>query len=246
MISLFTRDLLQAVSDWQRGGSPEQKARRGGALKKAALVLPRKFRQCRLCYRQIALEKSALWNLADTLELPETISAWTQSLAIARAFKGGVPPQGSQGIIFLLYPSQDAVIVNLGRLYQDTDFQDAISKYKDHISGFHHGMGRYGNSQNEVVVEVNKIRLIDIHELGGFSMSRDDLVHVFFGPNPTASDYEEIDRRLRVTGQTLGPGWIGEEQKDRVIAKIGTRMPVLRAIKRLQEAALPEGEDQDT
>src|SRR5260370_975565 len=98
---MFTRDLIQAVSDWQRGGSPRQKAARGLKLKAEAATLPDQFRQCSSsCFRQIALPKGSVWQLADTLELPETISSWTVSLDVARTFKNGVPPPGSQGVIF--------------------------------------------------------------------------------------------------------------------------------------------------
>jgi len=55
---MFTRELIQAVNDWQRGGSPKQKAARALRLKKEAAALPGQFRQCALCcFRQITLEK---------------------------------------------------------------------------------------------------------------------------------------------------------------------------------------------
>jgi hypothetical protein len=54
-------ELLQAISDWQRGGSPRQKQRRGQRLKAAAAALDPKFRSCGLCvFRQIALAKGSL------------------------------------------------------------------------------------------------------------------------------------------------------------------------------------------
>lgn len=52
---------------------------------------------------RIAFGKAARWDLADTLILPETISAWSLSSAVARQFKRGVPNVGWQGVIFLYH-----------------------------------------------------------------------------------------------------------------------------------------------
>ena len=40
---MFTRELLQAVSDWQRGGDDRQKSRRGECLKALAENLDQHF-----------------------------------------------------------------------------------------------------------------------------------------------------------------------------------------------------------
>ena len=89
---IFTRDLIQAVSDWQRGGSHDQKVKRGERLKTAAALLPEHFRTCAAtCFRQEAHEKDRVWQLLADNHLPETIASWTTNIAIAKAFKGGVP-----------------------------------------------------------------------------------------------------------------------------------------------------------
>jgi hypothetical protein len=87
---IFTRDLIQAVSDWQRGGSHDQKVKRGERLKTAAALLPKHFRTCAAtCFRQEAHEKDRIWQLLADNHLPETITSWTTDIAIAKAFKGG-------------------------------------------------------------------------------------------------------------------------------------------------------------
>jgi len=92
---IFTRDLVQAVSDWQRGGSHDQKVKRGQRLKAVATLLPDHFRACTTtCFRQEAHEKGRVWQLLADNHLPETIASWTTDIAIAKAFKGGVPPAG--------------------------------------------------------------------------------------------------------------------------------------------------------
>lgn len=86
---LFTRDLIQAVNDWQRGGDHDQKVRRGQRLKECVATVPAQFRACsEVCFRQEAHEKGRIWPLlADRV---------CRKLDVAKAFKGGVPPSGLQ------------------------------------------------------------------------------------------------------------------------------------------------------
>ena len=233
---MFSKKLLQAINDWQRGGSPKQKKKRGNELKILCSALPEKFKKCHLVtYRQIALEKGILWKLADELFLPETISGWTSSLNVAREFKGGVPPAGIQGVIFALLPQKEKIIVNLDLLYRDKAFLEAIEDYRTDIDYFYDGIGRYNNTQSEIIIEINKVNLTDICELGGFSGTREELIREMYGPNPSQQQILEFDRALKKTGEKLGACWIGNAAKDRVIKKIMNEMPRLRTIKHLQE-----------
>jgi hypothetical protein len=98
---IFTLELVQAVSDWQRGGSHNQKVKRGQRLKVVAAELPEAFRVCTdPCFRQEAHAKDRVWQLLANNHLPETIAAWTVDLRTAKTFKGGMPPPGLQGVIF--------------------------------------------------------------------------------------------------------------------------------------------------
>jgi hypothetical protein len=96
---VFTRELIQAASDWQRGGSHRQKVRRGRHLKVVAAALPERFRSCGVaCFRQEAHQNDRIWQLLADNHLPEAIASWTTDLKVAKALKGGVPPQGLQGV----------------------------------------------------------------------------------------------------------------------------------------------------
>ena len=80
----FSLELSQAINDWQRGGDRWQRSRRGLALKGLAGALGPQFRRCDLvCFRQIALDKSSLWKLGDSLHLKEEIAAWTLNVEVA-------------------------------------------------------------------------------------------------------------------------------------------------------------------
>jgi hypothetical protein len=233
---MFSRELVQAVSGWQRGGDARQKLRRGNTLRAEALRLPKEFRECDgRCFRQLSLPKESFWQLADEFELPEAISAWTLEPRIARQLKGGVPYPGQQGVIFAVFPPAGAIIANLHRLFADPDFRAAVERHKTDVTGFHNGIGRYGNEQCEVVLEISVIALSDIFELGGFSSERDELLRKCFGQNPTPEQIANFDRNLAEADETVGPDWVGDEAKDRVIAKIKAIMPTLRTFKKLQE-----------
>jgi hypothetical protein len=70
-----------------------------------------------------------------------------------------VPPQGQgyQGVIFMLPPGAGTVILNLGLLFSDKDFQEAVLRHRDEIMGFGAGIGKYGASQSEVIIELDRL-----------------------------------------------------------------------------------------
>jgi hypothetical protein len=122
MSDQFPLPLLQAISDWQRGGDAKQNKARGKKLKEACASLPDKYRACSMCcFRQIALPKGGVWDLIGEDRLPEKISSWTLDIEVAKGFKGGVPPegQGYQGVILCLRPPPTSVIINLSELYRN-------------------------------------------------------------------------------------------------------------------------------
>ncbi|CAA7627269.1 hypothetical protein [Magnetospirillum sp. SS-4] len=178
----FTLELLQAINDWQRGGDHKQKLKRGGKLKKLAAALPEQYRTCsEICYRQEAHEKDRIWQLLADESLPETIAAWTTDLSIARNFKNGVPPDGLRGVIFSIVPPSKSVVINLIKIYGDPGFKSAIEQHKRGIDGFDDGIGRYGVTQREIVLELHKLGPETIHCYGGYASGRETLAQQFFG-----------------------------------------------------------------
>lgn len=171
-MEIFSVQLLQAICDWQSGGDESQVKRRGKVLKSACASLPAAFRTCDVtCYRQIALAKGGVWRLIAENHLPEKISSWTCDITVAQSFKGGAPPQGQgfQGAIFYLRPHPGSVVVNLWNLYQNSAFNAAIESNKSQITGFHNGIGRYGNTQKEIVLEIDVVSEENVLSLGGYS-----------------------------------------------------------------------------
>lgn len=236
--SAFSLEFLQAVSDWQRGGDTDQKRRRGEALKRLASSVAQHFRQSGLvAYRQLALAKGGVWQLLADQHLPETISAWTLTPDIAKAFKGGVPPEGWQGVILVAAPSPSNVVLNLDRLYRERSFCEALVANQSLIDGFGSGAGRYGGTQCEVVMEVESVDSAGIHAMGGYSSDRDTLIRMIFGQEPTPELVEWFEVNREKAGVVLGPFWLEGEALQRVLKRMEPHVERLRAIRSAQLVA---------
>ena len=240
----FPLPLLQAVSDWQRGGDAKQSKRRGQRLKETCASLPEKYRTCSLvCFRQIGLPKGGVWKLIGEDRLPEKISSWTLDIEVAKDFKGGVPPegQGYQGVILCVYPPPRSVIVNLRELYQDADFTGALEQCKASIKGFHDGAGRYDNNQSEVVLEVASVTQQDIYSMGGHSSPFEQLVaqaaDATYGRPASAEEREALMLKVEHLQSEAGPKWLNPEATQRVVTRMKPHLKRLREIKRQQDAS---------
>lgn len=230
----FTLELLQAINDWQRGGDHKQKLRRGDKLKQLAAALPEQFRTCTaVCYRLEAHETDRIWQLLADESLPETIAAWTTDLSIARDFKNGVPPDGLRGVIFSLMPPPESVIINLIEIYSDPDFRSAIEQYNLAITGFGDGIGRYGATQREIVLELPKLGPETIHCFGGYASDRETLAQQFFGYKPYAEDlalFDQICRQAIIPES--GAWWLTNEGTKNVLERMSPHIERLRRLKR--------------
>lgn len=238
-MSLFPLELLQAVSDWQRGGDARQNHKRGQRLKVACASVPGNYRTCSLClFRQVALPKDGVWKLIGDGHLQEKISSWTLDLETAMVFKGGVPPegQGYQGVILCVMPRPGSVVVNLRELYKDLNFTAALEQHKGIIAGYHDGAGFYGNDQNEVVLEVASVTQQDIYSMGGHSSHFDQLIDeaakLIHGRPVTPEEREALRLKAEHVRPEAGPAWLSPEATQRVLTRMKPDVERLREIKR--------------
>jgi hypothetical protein len=235
---MFTREFLQAVSDWQRGGDENQKTRRGERLKELAESIDQRFRQCAsVTYRQVALAKGGVWKLIAEKTLSESISGWTLSPAVAKTFKGGVPPEGWQGVIFAIKPQPQNVIIDLNSLYVCPEFQEALEREKGVITGFADGAGRYRNTQAEVILNLDSLEYADLHALGGYSSDRDTLIRMMFNGEPTPELIAWFEHNRRAAGVALGPVWLEGDPLQRVLKRMEPHVARLKPIKAAQDDA---------
>lgn len=226
---MFRLELLQAINDWQCGSS--KKALLGEELKRLSEELDPRFKEVSLCcFRQISLDKAALWHLGTKLLLPEAISSWTLSIEVAETLKGGVPQPGDwQGIIFEIVPRPDQVVLNLDTLYRDPDFAAFYEEMRTKIIRFGDGIGRYGRSQHEVILEVDAIGLDSVYALGGYSSDLESTARLILEREPTDQELEELDQQMKRAGRKIGPAWVTYAAKDRVLAKLIEAAKVLKS-----------------
>jgi len=123
---MFTKELIQAISNWQQGGDTKLKQSREATLKAEAEKLPKEFRQPANCFRKIALNGRSLMYLGTHIQLSEMISSWTLDVEVAKKFKRGVPSGPWQGVIFSTTPAPSEVILNLPSLFANDDFCTAV------------------------------------------------------------------------------------------------------------------------
>lgn len=228
---MFDINLLQAISDWQLGGDATAKKIRGDRLKILVTDLPAEFKSCSAsCYRRLSLSKGAVWQVGTEYALEETISSWTLNLEIAQAFKGGVPAKGYQGAIFTQQPSTHEVIINLNALFSNAEFQLAVSQRRSEIKNFDRGIGRYGNSQCEVVLSLEKLPLNSVHCWGGYVGDEES----FKGMLPEGETMESFKKRLESSSFNFNePHWLCDSEAIKrvnfVLATNGEKLAAYKA-----------------
>lgn len=243
----FSRELVQAVSDWQRKPKDrKQRYKKATALQAACQKLPAEFRETQLtCYRQMALDKSGVWKLLGAQAMDEQISSWTLDMAVAKTLFGGVPEadNGLTEVIFVLCPKAEQVVVNLKKLLNDMRFQVAVEQHKASVDWFYGGTGKYGNEQSEVVLDVGEMSEKDIWTFGGRSSNFEELVYrafvTSFQRDPaTQAEFDAFHESVREMENEAGARWLEHESTKRVLNRVRPQAEVLLAIQQQREAAL--------
>lgn len=164
----FDKNFIQVINDWQIGSSRT----RALALVKVCKFLPSKYKAPpKDCYRRLDLKKDGVFSLVGKSYLPEKISSWSTDVDVAKSFYKGVSHDVSStiSIVLLHRPQDDEVVVNIDSLYECKDFNNAVSFFRGAIKNFHKGIGKYGNSQREVVIDLHSVDRDDVFLLGGRS-----------------------------------------------------------------------------
>lgn len=222
---MFSVTLLQAINEWQRGGDAKQKNRRGIALKKETEHVPDIYKtRTGKCFRQIALDKKSVWTIGTEHKIKETISSWTSCVDIAKAFKGGVPPEGYQGVIFEIDENHGETIINLSSLFQCQDFNDFLDENKSKITNYDLGIGKYRNTQYEVVIEVLSLPLESTYALGGYSSPEKNLAKKFFKRVPTEEEMKWFRELMLQAGHKCGAYWLSTPE---AVQRVNERLKMI-------------------
>lgn len=100
--------------------------------------------------------------------------------------------------------------------------------------------GKHGNTQDEVVLEIDTLEESDIWVLGGWSNSFDDLVKRTFwllhGHQPSESEFDELKASVAELSPEAGARWLQPESSLRVLSRMRPKVEALREIERQREA----------
>lgn len=231
----YPASFLHAVDRWQKGGDREASLKRGQRLKKqvAQLDVPG-LRDCgEIVYRRLALPQKFIWDFITTGSLPEKISSWTVDLDVAKGLKGGIPPEWQKGkrwfgVILAHMPAHERIVVNLDSLWVDLNYQRALTQSKP--EQYTQGIRRYENSQREVVLELERVTLKEIHSWGGYSSSVDLLAKLALGPTATKEQTLEFGQLLESNGIAVGARWTSPS---------GARNITLRVLEYARRSGMP-------
>jgi hypothetical protein len=105
------------------------------------------------------------------------------------------------------------------------------------FAGFGAGIGKYGPSQSEVVIELDRLDVAQVYAYGGFSSDRVEIATRMLGHPPSPAEHALFNETARRGGAKFGPEWIGEAAVRRVMQRMQPHIERLRALKRLQDAA---------
>ena len=217
---MYTIELLQAINDWQAEGFEENKQDLAKKIKKESARLHKKFKTLNEnCFRRVDLVGKHTLQIGTELKLPETYSSWTFDVLIAQNFYDGVPEVGYQGVIFKLNPSDNdyEVIINLNELFSDKDFTNFCEKYKAKINNYDNGIGRFGNYEKELVLDVSELKMEQIYAYGGYSSSKEYFAQKYFGHSPNAEELIFFKKLLKKDNIPIGAKWVTGRAKDRIV-----------------------------
>lgn len=229
---MFTLELLQAINDWQIGGTIEAKESLAENIKKYAIHLPSKFKTLsNVCYRKINLEGKYILEIGLCGEILEKYSSWTLRSSIVQNFDGGIPEHQSCKIpyIFELNPSNSEdfeVIINLYELFNDLDFKTACVENQKFIKDFHLGIGEFKNSEAEVILKVSKLGRDQIWALGGHGIKTKEefyklINEVFEFINGKPLELKEFDEMISQNNIPIGGSmWITKESNPKKVESL--------------------------
>lgn len=139
-----------------------------------------------------------------------------------------MPPEGLKGVIFALTPLSTSVVVNLDAVYKDPGFREACEQLRRRLTDFESGIGKYGDSQKEVVLEIANMTPEHVLHYGGIWSSREDIAEMLFKRKPTKEDLELFDRLCEKAGTRREAWWLSASGSGAVLLRMKPHIDRLR------------------
>ena len=96
---------------------------------------------------------------------------------------------------------------------------ETCEKYKHYISNYEEGIERFENSEKEIILVVEELKIEQIWAYGGFSSSKEELAKKYFGYKPNKDEKRFFENQLNTKGIKLGGRWVTGKAKNRTVKK---------------------------
>jgi hypothetical protein len=130
-------------------------------------------------------------------------------------------------------------VVNLITVYRSELFRAAVQQHQAQIVGYYEGIGRWGSTQSEVVLDVAAHTESEVFALGGESSGARSLAleaaRQLFGPGATEQQVEALLRHAEQVDLQLGARWLTMEGTQHVLARTRPVAQKLVAVKKARE-----------
>jgi hypothetical protein len=114
------------------------------------------------------------------------------------------------------------------RLNSSEEGRFSKQRGKSALIGFADGIGRWGISQKEVVLELNSLEPASVYSYGGYSASRETLAALQFKREPTPEDMVTFDTLMAKAGVAPGPWWLSPEGTREILERMEPEIVRLR------------------
>ena len=93
-------------------------------------------------------------------------------------------------------------------------------------------IGKYGDSQFEIVLDIEALGTDEVLSYGGFSSTVEDLAALALGHAPSSDELELFELTMAKAGIRPGPWWLSADGTRRVLNRLAPRLAELRANKK--------------
>jgi hypothetical protein len=76
------------------------------------------------------------------------------------------------------------------------------------VNRFNDGIGRWKNSQKEVVIEITDLPLGSLYAYGGYSSNEEKLAAKLFGRTPNSGEMQTFRELMKASGLKSGAYWL--------------------------------------
>ena len=222
----YTLDFIQTVNDWQAYGMRERKNEIAQKLR--SFSIDDHLKKCdKPCYRitdfRNHVKERSIFDAFLNQRILFGVTSWTTDYKVAQNFyKEGIPLYPYEGINYIIKITNCSnIILNIESLYSDTAFIKACEKHKKNIKEYSKGIGRFGNTQKEVILDIESVSVDNIYAFWGTSSTKEDFYKKYINDfvkiinlSNGKITYKFIDDFLN---QNIGPHWDDDEQNVKCI-----------------------------